>query len=78
MTDAITTQESAKFVRLLFIIVRFLCLEESGQDLFFNSKRGLLIASFDGLWFWTDHNTSKSTQKPTPISVSVTLLCLKY
>ena len=45
MTDAITTQVSAKFVRLLSIIVRFLCLEESGQDLFFNSKRGLLIAS---------------------------------
>ena len=49
MTDAITTQESAKFVRLLFIIVRFLCLEESGQDLFFNSKRGLLIASSEFL-----------------------------
>ena len=72
MTDAITTQESAKFVRLLFIIVRFLCLEESGQDLFFNSKRGLLIASSEFLRFWTDLNDSNYAQKPTPIDVSVT------
>ena len=45
MTDAITTQESAKFVRLISIIVRFFRLVKSGQDYYFNSKRGLLIAS---------------------------------
>ena len=77
MTDAITTQESAKFVRLISIIVRFLCLEESGQDLFFNSKRGLLIASFGFLRFWTNLCDSNSTQKPTPIDVSVNELLLE-